>query len=247
MADFSAKKIQRSAIELMVKGKTILALITARGGSKGIPQKNIADLGGKPLIAWTIEAAKKSAHIDRLVLSSDDPEIIRVAKQLGCEVPFVRPAELALDNTPSMDVILHALDSLGTQYDYLLLLQPTSPFRTAQHIHEAIEFLFKTSADSVVSISPVKKGPELIFYASADGSLTPVVEGLHATRRQDSKPAFEYNGAIYLSHVPYLRKKRSYKTPETRGIELSNFIDVDIDEPKDLAYARYIVEKNLHL
>lgn len=231
----------------MVNGKTILALITARGGSKGIPKKNVVDLGGKPLLAWTIEAAKKNTHIDRLVLSSDDPEIIRVAKQFGCEVPFVRPAELALDNTPSMDVILHALDSLDTRYDYLLLLQPTSPFRTAAHIQSAIDYLAKTNADSIVSISRMKKGPELIFYVEADGSLKPVVEGEHATRRQDSKPVFAYNGAIYLSSIPYLRRVKSYKTPETRGIELSNFIDVDIDEPGDLDYARYIIEKNLHL
>jgi len=231
----------------MVKGKTILALITARGGSKGIPKKNIVDLGGKPLIAWTIEAAQQSQYIDRLVLTSDDSEIIRVAKQFGCEVPFVRPAELALDTTPSMDVILHALDSLDTQYDYLLLLQPTSPFRRTQHINEAVEFLLKTEANSIVSISPVKKSPELIFYVAENGALKPVVESTHTTRRQDSKPAFEYNGAIYLTHIPYLKKVRSYKTPETRGIELSNFINLDIDEPKDLAYARYIVEKNLHL
>lgn len=231
----------------MVNSKTILALITARGGSKGIPRKNLVDLGGKPLIAWTIEAAKKCGYIDRLILTSDDSEIIRVSKQLGCEAPFVRPTELASDSTPSMDVILHALDALVTQYDYLLLLQPTSPFRTAQHINQAIDFLLRTGADSIVSISPVKKNPELIFYALEDGLLKPVVEGAQTSRRQDSKPAYEYNGAIYLTRIPYLRKVRSYKTPETRGIELANFIDIDIDEPKDLAYARYIVEKNLHL
>lgn len=231
---------------MMVNGKTILALITARGGSKGIPKKNIIDLGGKPLIAWTIEAAQKSKYIDRLVLSSDDTEIIRIATQFGCEAPFVRPAELSLDTTSSMDVILHALDSLHTSYDYLLLLQPTSPFRTAAQIDQAIEYLFQIQAVSVVSISKSKKSPALIFYQAENGTLQPIIktDGT-VTRRQDAKATFHYNGAVYFTSIAYLKAVKSYKTPETVGLELSNFIDVDIDDPDDLAYARYLVEKKL--
>ena len=230
----------------MIKGKTILALITARGGSKGIPQKNIIDLGGKPLLAWTIEAAQKSKYIDRLILSSDDTRIINIAKAYGCEVPFVRPAELALDTTSSMDVIFHALDSLHSSYDYLLLLQPTSPFRTAAHIDQAIQHLFDRQAVSVVSISKSKKSPELIFYQSENGTLQPIIKtDATATRRQDAKVTFQYNGAIYFTNIDYLKKVKSYKTSETVGLELSNFIDIDIDEPEDLAYARYLVEKKL--
>lgn len=230
----------------MVNGKTILALITARGGSKGIPQKNIIDLGGKPLLAWTIEAAQKSKYIDRLILSSDDTRIIDTARAYGCEVPFVRPGELALDTTSSMDVIFHALDSLHTSYDYLLLLQPTSPFRTAAHIDQAIEHLFDRQAVSVVSISKSKKSPDLIFYQAENGTLQPIIKADPTiTRRQDAKTAFHYNGAVYFTSIGYLKEVKSYKTPETVGVELLNFIDVDIDEPEDLAYARYLVEKKL--
>lgn len=230
----------------MVNGKTILALITARGGSKGIPQKNIIDLGGKPLLAWTIEAAQKSKYIDRLILSSDDAKIIDTAKAYGCEVPFIRPAELASDTASSMDVIFHALDSLSTSYDYLLLLQPTSPFRTAAHIDQAIEHLFERQALSVVSISKSKKSPDLIFYQAENGTLHPIIKSdPTVTRRQDAKITFQYNGALYFTSIPYLNKVKSYKTPETIGFQLSNFIDIDIDEPEDLAYARYLVEKKL--
>ncbi len=122
----------------MIDEKKILAVIPARGGSKGVPRKNIRDLAGKPLIAWTIEAAKKSKYIDRLILSSEDPEIIAVAKSYGCEVPFVRKIELAQDDTPGIEVVLDAVQRcLG--YTHVLLLQPTSPFRTHKHIDDLIE------------------------------------------------------------------------------------------------------------
>jgi CMP-N,N'-diacetyllegionaminic acid synthase len=231
----------------MVNGKTILALITARGGSKGVPGKNIIDLGGKPLLAWTIQAAKQSKFIDRLIISSDDADIIQVAEKYNCEVPFIRPKELAQDGTSSMDVIIHALDALDKSYDYLLLLQPTSPFRTAQHIDQVIEHLTDTNAVSVVSVSRTKKSPELIFYMKDDGVLQPILQNAQLiTRRQDAKPTFEHNGAVYFTKIEYLKQVKSYRTPETTGIELTNFIDVDIDEFDDLVYARYIIEKERH-
>lgn len=118
----------------------ILAIIPARGGSKGVPRKNIRDLAGKPLIAWTIEEAKKSKYITRLILSSEDEEIIEAAKKYGCEVPFVRPIELAQDNTPGIEPVLHAIEKCPG-YDYVLLLQPTSPLRTVEDIDGCIEFL----------------------------------------------------------------------------------------------------------
>nr|HPK54819.1 acylneuraminate cytidylyltransferase family protein [Smithellaceae bacterium] len=114
----------------MIQGKTVLAIIPARGGSKGIPRKNITNLAGKPLIAWTIEEAKKSKYIDRLILSSEDNEIIQVAKEWGCEVPFIRPRELAEDDTLGIEPVLHALNTIKKKYDYVVLLQPTSPLRS---------------------------------------------------------------------------------------------------------------------
>src|SRR5690606_9725040 len=129
----------------MFGDKKVLGLITARGGSKGIPRKNIKLLGGKPLIAWTIDAALKSRYIDRLILSSDDNEIISIAKSLNCDVPFVRPSELATEISSSMDVVLHALDHVGEFFDFLLLLQPTSPFRTSEDIDAIIESCIKNN------------------------------------------------------------------------------------------------------
>jgi N-acylneuraminate cytidylyltransferase len=231
----------------MFNGKSILALITARGGSKGIPGKNIIELGGKPLLAWTIEAAKSSIYIDRLILSTDDNSIAKVALEWGCEVPFFRPAELALDTTPSMDVIMHALDSLAERYDYLLLLQPTSPFRTGHHIDFGIEFLFASQAAIVVSVSKVKKNPSLLFFKDVQDVLEPIIEGPSVLRRQDARPAFAHNGAFYLAETAYLKDVKTYRVQVVKGVELPGLIDLDIDDWDDLEFARYIVEKKKYL
>jgi N-acylneuraminate cytidylyltransferase len=228
------------------RDKKFLALITARGGSKGIPGKNIADLGGKPLLAWTIEAGLGSQYIDRLILSSDDEAIMAVARQYGCDVPFVRPAALAQDGSSSMDVIMHALDQLEESYDYLVLLQPTSPFRHAAHIDRMIEYTLDQQARMVVSVSKTRKSPTLLFYKNDDNTMMPVVTSDNSHRRQDAKPAYEYNGAIYISTVDYIREVRSYKTPEVLGFQLTGFNDIDIDEPGDLLYARFIADNNLY-
>ena len=224
----------------MYKGKSILALITARGGSKGIPGKNIADLGGKPLIAWTIEAGLQSTLVDRLILSTDDTGIAEVARQYGCEVPFMRPAELAGDEASSVDVTLHALGQLEEDYDYLLLLQPTSPFRNSRHIDQAVMFGIDKNALLTVSVSKSKKSPELFFYMDEEGALDAVIKRRIISRRQDAKPTYYYNGAFYLVDITYFRKVKSFKTEEAVGVELEAFVDVDIDEPSDLEYARYI-------
>ena len=140
----------------------ILGVITARGGSKGVPRKNIKDLGGKPLIAYTIEVAKKSELITHLITSTDDQKIAEIAKKYGCNVPFLRPKELARDNTPTLPVLQHATEfmekKLGIKFDYLVLLQPTSPFRIAEDIDKTIQLLIDTpEADSSVSICEVEK------------------------------------------------------------------------------------------
>ena len=121
----------------MIEGKKVLAVIPARGGSNGVPRKNIIDVGGKPLIAWTIEEARKSKYIDRLILSSDDREIIEIAKRWGCEVPFEQPAEMARDGTPGIAPVLHAIEMLP-DYDYVVLLQPTSPLRQVEDVDGCI-------------------------------------------------------------------------------------------------------------
>lgn len=188
-------------------GKKILGLITARGGSKGIPGKNIKELAGKPLIAYTIEAAKKSGVFDRLILSTDDEKIAHVAKQYGCEVPFMRPAELAQDTTPHLPVIQHAVQWLSRSDNYVpefvMLLQPTAPLRQPWHIREAVEFFKKTSPDSLVSVSevPGHHNPHWQFHVDKNGRLV-IFTGEKFSdiikRRQELPKTYTRNGAIYL-------------------------------------------------
>ena len=148
----------------MYKGKNILGLIPARGGSKGLPRKNIKPLLGKPLIAWTIEQALASRYLDRVVVSTDNKEIAEISKKYGAEVPFMRPKELAEDNAKGIDVVLHAIDWLKEnnkrkQYDLMMLLQPTSPLRATEDIDKAIETLFLKEAKAIVSVCEVAHHP----------------------------------------------------------------------------------------
>lgn len=189
------------------KQNKILGLITARGGSKGIPGKNIKELAGKPLIAYTIEAAHASGIFDRLMISTDDEKIAAIAKQYDCEVPFMRPAELAQDKTPHLEVVLHAVTWLKEHEHYIpdavMILQPTAPFRTATHIREAA-VLFETSgADSVVSVSevPSHHHPQWQFTVD-DNKKIAIFTGEPFSRiirrRQDLSKTYTRNGAVYL-------------------------------------------------
>lgn len=228
----------------MFNEKRILALIPARGGSKGIPGKNIRILGGKPLLAWTIEAAQNSKYLDRIILSSDSEEIISVAKEYGCEVPFVRPADLARDETSSMDVIIHALDMLDESYDYLLLLQPTSPFRTTHDIDAAIEHAFSVGAKMLVSVARLKKHP-MFMYRVVDGFLESIIDSCSPTqlRRQDMPPAFEHNGAIYFAEVSYLRSCKSFNGQKVFPYLMEGRANLDIDTIEDWIYAEFLASQ----
>lgn len=228
----------------MYKQKSVLALITARGGSKGIPGKNIKPLGGKPLICWTIEAARACPYIDRLILSSDDSAIIATAEAAGCEVPFKRPKALATDHTPSMDVILHALAQLDTQYDYLLLLQPTSPFRTTAHIQHIIEQAIETDSEMIVSVKKLPNHPAFMFELQ-EGYLHSFLPQKQQARRQDMPAAYQHNGALYVAKTEYLLNEQSFLTKKTRPFIMSGSANIDLDEPEDWLYAEYLIEKNL--
>ena len=182
---------------------TILGIIAARGGSKAIPRKNLAVLANKPLIAWTVEVAIQSDSLDRLVISTDDPEIAEVGKKLGAEVPFLRPGELATDTATSMDVILHAIrwfdENESYRPDYILLLQPTSPLRTVTDIHRSIELVLAKRADSVVSVCETRQHPLWMKGVNEEGKLVDLYpQSATPTRRQDLQPLFALNGAIYL-------------------------------------------------
>src|SRR5687767_5058839 len=181
----------------MIGARRVLAVIVARGGSQGLPGKNILPIAGRPLLAWTIDAARAARSIDRTILSSDDEAIIAAARGCGCEVPFRRPAELATDTATAVDVVLHALDNVS-EYDVVVLLQPTSPLRTAADIDAACAQLAASGAPSCVSVCMAEQSPYWMYRLNGSRRLEPLLEApTGATRRQDLPPVYVLNGAIY--------------------------------------------------
>ncbi|MDE2495183.1 MAG: acylneuraminate cytidylyltransferase family protein [Alphaproteobacteria bacterium] len=228
----------------MIEGESVLAVITARGGSKGVPGKNIRMVGGKPLIAWTIEAAKGSKHIDRLVLSSDDDAIISAAQKHGCEVPFKRDKALAADSTPSSDVVVDAMERIPG-FQWVVLLQPTSPLRVAGDIDTTIEKCIACKAPAGVTVCLVQENPYWMMSLSGDGLLTPVVQSeVVYARRQDIPPVFVLNGAVYVARTDWFKKARTFLTRETVGCEMPVARSVDIDTEQDLAWLEFLTERN---
>lgn len=229
----------------MFDGKKILALIPARGGSKGVPGKNIRMMGGKPLLGWTIDAAKKSQFIDRLILSSEDEEIISVARECGCEVPFVRPPELAADDAPGIAPVLHAVGALDEKYDYLVLLQPTSPFRQTEDIDGAIRCCIENQADSCVSVTKSEKHPAWMFYLTDAGALSPVLDAdSNATHRQQLDSVYALNGAVYVVDIPTLLKHEKLFFPDsTLAYSMPVEHSMDIDTPFDFTLCELIAQR----
>lgn len=226
----------------MINGKTIVAIITARGGSKGLPNKNILDLRGKPLLAWSIDAAKASRYIDRCILSSDADSIMAVAQQHGCEVPFKRPAELARDDTSGTAPVLHALQQLPQKYDYVILLQPTSPLRTGQHLDAAIEMIANADADTLVSVTEPDKPPYWMFNV-VNGRLQPLFGGNYLkTRRQELPKSYVVNGAIYIAKTDYLLQHDTFFAESTLAYAMSKADSVDIDTADDLEAAGKLLD-----
>jgi CMP-N,N'-diacetyllegionaminic acid synthase len=227
---------------------SIVGLITARGGSKGIPRKNIAACAGKPLLQYTCEAALGSKGMDRVILSTDSEEIARVGVSCGIDVPFMRPAALSADNTPSMEVMRHALDWLRSgdpQPEAIVLLQPTSPLRTATHIDAAIE-LFRTSqADTVVSVveAPHRFHP-LSVMKQIDGELRPYFgDRATVTRRQDLPPVYARNGPAVLIVTPAQIDAGDFYRGRVVGYLMNAHDSIDIDCEDDLRLAEYFLSR----
>ncbi len=216
----------------------VIGLIPARGGSKGIPRKNLAPLGGRPLLAYTVEAALGSKALTRTVVSTDSPEIAEVARALGAEVPFVRPAHLARDETPMRDVVLHALGELGV-CDVLVLLQPTSPLRGSRHIDEAVRLLLDSGADSVVSVVEVP-------HQFRPGKLMAIEDGRLVRLGWDA-PDRHAGATVYARNGPAVLALR----PERLGDDLYGGVcrpylmdmadSIDVDGPADLALAEHFL------
>jgi CMP-N-acetylneuraminic acid synthetase len=223
----------------------VVGLITARGGSKGLPRKNIAPLAGKPLMAWTIEAALAARTLRRVIVSTDDEEYAAVAQSWGAEVPFLRPAALATDDSPDIDAIVHALDWLvadGDEPQFVVILQPTSPLRLAEDIDAAVTLAVDTAASAVVSVTEAASHPYLTMRISEDGRLADFVPKPSGyLRRQDLPAVYTLNGAIYLVRSGVLRSDRSKCPPGAHAYVMPSERSIDIDTAWDLHLADLIL------
>lgn len=229
----------------MIQGNRILAFIPARGGSKGIPNKNIIDLCGKPLIAYTIEAALMSKYVDSVVVSTDSERIAEISRDLGASIPFMRPESLAGDKATTIDVVTDALERFnkaGNEYDILLLLQPTSPLRTVSDIDSALDTFIEHGLEPLVSVCDVNDHP-ILMRTIEDGRLIRLMGRGSTIRRQDMPDVLRVNGAIYIIKTSDIRSDTSfndsiipYVMPRERSI--------DIDEPIDLIMAEALIMAN---
>lgn len=227
----------------MIQEKRVLAWIPARGGSKGIKDKNIKPLCGKPLISYTIEAALNSKYVDRVMVSTDSDRIAEVSRQCGAWIPSLRPAELASDTSKTLDAVLYTIELLhshGEYFDILALLQPTSPLRTAEDIDRSLEEYIKCGCQSIVSVSPVEDPPLLIRSVAEDGRLEPLLQTSSTCRRQDMKPYYAVNGSIYINALNEINADTSFNDnlyPYFMEAERS----VDIDSPIDFLIAECLL------
>jgi len=218
---------------------TLLALIPARGGSKGIPRKNIRPFYGKPLIQWTIEAALAAPSIHRVVVSTEDHEIAELALAGGAEVPFLRPAELASDEAPGISPVLHALAQLQEVSD-LLLLQPTSPLRGVEDIEAIIKLRSQAGCASAVSLTPSPKHPAWMYSLNHEQWLEPLLEVDEIHCRQQFPPAYVLNGALFLASRGFLVREHSFIRDDTLGYVMPVERSVDIDTPLDWQWAEFL-------
>lgn len=225
----------------MYKNKKILAVIPARGGSKGIPSKNIIEVGGKPLIQYTIDCAKNSKYIDRAIISTDSEEIKKVSIECGGDVPFMRPKELALDTSKTIDCIVHAVDSLkkiGETYDYVMIIQNTVPLRKYWHVDESIEKLINSEERSLVSVTEVEQHPILMRTINEDGTVKNLLPMSSTMRRQDFPKFYKVDGAIAIQKIDedfnlntsINDGKLAYIMDSKYSTDIDNYIDIKIIE-----------------
>ncbi len=225
----------------------ILHIIPARSGSKGLPGKNILPIAGKPMIAWSIEAAMKAKLKGDIIVSTDDFLIADVAKKFGAQVPFIRPSQFASDTSSTMDVVFHAIDFLREQnkfYDLVSILQPTSPLRTSSDVDQAIITMLKKNAKAVVGLTPCDHHPFWSNEIPDSGSLKGFLRSeVMNKNRQQLPPYFRINGAIYIGEFEYIKKTQSFIGQETTSYIMPEEKSVDIDTEKDLVVAEYYFRK----
>lgn len=226
----------------MIEGCSVLAVIPARAGSKGLPGKNLRLLGGRPLIDWTVGAALGSSILDRVILSTDNEEIMAHGGAIGCDIPFRRPEELATDTARTIHVLHHLLEHIDGSYDYIVQLQPTSPFRTSDDIDSAIRLCLESDAAACVSVCPVERSPHWIFSLREDRRMQPIMplpEKL--SRRQDMPPYYELNGAVYVGRTDWIRQQDGFLSDQTVAYVMSRERSLDIDSEVDLNLAEILL------
>jgi len=232
----------------MIGNKRLLAIIPARIGSKRIHKKNILNLAGKPLIGWTIEAALSSQYIDKIIVSTDSNEIANISQNYKVDVPFLRPHSLSSDTASSIDVIIHTLEYLkkiGDYYDYIVLLQPTSPLRTSSHIDEAVCLLIENKGYSVISVSEPKDTPFWCNELPKDNNMSNFLNPLYSNKRSQELPiTFCLNGAIYIALVDQLLENKSFfMSDKTFAYKMDKKDSIDIDDELDFEFADFLIRK----
>ncbi len=234
----------------MYQGKSFIAIIPARGGSKRLPKKNVLDLGGKPLIAWTIEAVRSCPIVDEVMVTTDDEEIANVAKKYGANVPFLRPAILAGDTATSFDAIKHAIDyykhELGREFDFVILLQPTSPLRKSENILDAIELLIQKNSDAVISVCEVDHSPLWANTLPSDLCLDKFLrDDVKNMRSQDLPKYYRLNGAIYICRTERLLEEKSFFISNNNyAYVMHKEESVDVDDLFDFKMAKCIMSED---
>lgn len=233
----------------MIGNKFVVAIIPARGGSKGIPRKNIKNLNGKPLIAYTIDEALKSKYIDRVIVSTEDLEIAEISKSFGAEVPFLRPKELAQDDTPGIEPIIHSINYLvnneNYNFDYVMCLQCTSPLRNSKQIDEAIDEIYKKDADSAVSVCESEVNPYWMKVIQDGKMLDFLNDNKFYARRQDLPIVYRLNGAIYLAKIEIILNKKSWYTNNTVPIIMDKISSIDIDDEIDFKFVEFLLKQGV--
>lgn len=221
----------------MHNNKSFLGIIPARGGSKRLPRKNILDLAGKPLIVWTIEASLKSRYIDKTIVTSDDDEILAISEKYGASV-IKRPQELASDTATTFDAIKHTIDNME-KYDYIVLLQPTSPLRNEKHIDEAIELLEEKNADAVISVCEMEHSPLWSNTLPEDNNMSNFLrDDIKNKRSQDLPTYYRLNGAIYICNINrMIKEKTMFLKDNIYAYKMDRKSSVDIDEEIDFKLA----------
>ena len=232
--------------------KRVFYLITARGGSKGVPRKNIREINGLPLIAYKIIAAQKCKYEGRIIVSTDDKEIADIAKKYGAEVPFMRPDYLASDTASSMDVVSHAVEWLNNndseKYDYICLLEPSSPFTKASDLNNALDLITENNADVVLGMKEVEVAKCFIWPLDDNGKLSyfyNAIKNLSGMRRQDQKTEYTMNGCLYIAKTDYFLEHKLFHAENSLPYLMPVEQSVEIDSMNDYYYAKYCAENGL--